>query len=237
MPSQSEIQHEITARIIDGLRNGVVPWKRTWRNDPNCGSPANALTRRPYSGINPILLDLVGMSRGYSSRWWATYEQWKTLGANVRKRPDDVKPGQWGTNIVFYRQVERTKLENGERRRNDFRSFDISRSSTPTKSMASFLKSFGPANDPIHRLCTLTTNRLKRQSTPPVPISDSAATEPSTSDQLVLRFRTIPTGTTSACPAKINSNRRTSSTPLLCMKWCIGRKSDVLGPAAMQWAN
>ena len=121
MPTQSEIQHEITARIIDGLKNGVVPWKRYWRNDPNSGSPANAITRRPYSGINPILLDLVAMSRGYTSRWWATYEQWKTLGANVRKRPDDVKPGQWGTNIVFYRQVERTKKdESGETKKERF---------------------------------------------------------------------------------------------------------------------
>jgi antirestriction protein ArdC len=31
MPSQSEIQHEITSRIIDGLKNGVVPWRKTWR--------------------------------------------------------------------------------------------------------------------------------------------------------------------------------------------------------------
>ena len=121
MPSQADIQHEITARIIDGLRNGVVPWKRTWRNDENCGSPANAISRRPYSGINPILLDLVAMSRGYTSRWWATFEQWRILGADVRKRPDDVKPGQWGTNIVFYRQVEKTKTgENGETKKERF---------------------------------------------------------------------------------------------------------------------
>ena len=62
MPSQSEIQHEITTRIIDGLKNGVVPWKRCWRNDPNCGSPANAITRRPYERFS--LLEYAGLVGG-----------------------------------------------------------------------------------------------------------------------------------------------------------------------------
>ena len=35
MPSQSEIQAEITTRILDGLQKGVVPWRKPWRNDPN----------------------------------------------------------------------------------------------------------------------------------------------------------------------------------------------------------
>lgn len=120
MPSQSEIQQQITARILDGLKNGVVPWRKPWRLDPNSGSPANVISRRAYSGINPILLDLVAMSRGYTSRFWATYQQWASLGAQVKKRPSNVKPGQWGTNIVFYKQVKKTKLENGEEKTNSF---------------------------------------------------------------------------------------------------------------------
>ena len=30
------------------------------------------------------------MDRGYSSRWWGTFRQWQSLGAQVKKRPDDV---------------------------------------------------------------------------------------------------------------------------------------------------
>jgi antirestriction protein ArdC len=66
MPSQSEIQESITARIIEGLQNGIVPWKKPWRNDPNCGTPANVVSRRNYSGINPVLLDLATQENGFS---------------------------------------------------------------------------------------------------------------------------------------------------------------------------
>jgi antirestriction protein ArdC len=120
MPTQSEIQQQITERILDGLKKGVIPWRKPWRADKNSGSPANVISRRPYSGVNPILLDLVSMSRGYLSRHWATYQQWASLGAQVRKRPSDIEPGHWGTQIVFYKQVEKTKIENGEEKKDRF---------------------------------------------------------------------------------------------------------------------
>ena len=108
MPSQTEIQQQITDRILEGLRNGVIPWRKPWSTDSNSGSPANAISRRPYTGINPILLDLVSISRGYTSRYWATYQQWATLGCQVQKRPANIEPGEWGTSIVLYKQVEKT---------------------------------------------------------------------------------------------------------------------------------
>ena len=121
MSSQAEIQKEITHRILDGRMFGVVPWRKPWRNDPNSGSPTNVLSRRSYTGVNPILLDLVAMSRGYTSRWWGTYQQWASLGAHVRKRPADVKPGDWGTNIVFWKQITKTKAnEKGEEKTESF---------------------------------------------------------------------------------------------------------------------
>jgi len=120
MHSQSEIHQQITARILEGLKNGVVPWRKPWRADKNSGSPTNAATKRAYSGINPVLLNLVAMERGYSSCYWATYQQWASLGAQVTKRPADVKAGQWGTQIVFYKQVKKTKIEDGEEKTNSF---------------------------------------------------------------------------------------------------------------------
>ena len=120
MPSQTEIQQQITARILEGLRNGVVPWRKTWRPDKNSGAPANAISSRCYSGVNPILLDLVSMSRGYTSRFWATYQQWASIGAQVKQRPADCKAGQFGTTIVFYKQVKKTRIENGEEKTDTF---------------------------------------------------------------------------------------------------------------------
>ena len=121
MPSQTEIQKQITDRIIEGLKNGVVPWKKNWRPDKNCGAPANAISGRCYSGCNILLLDLVAISRNYTSRYWATFEQWKSIGAQVQKRPADCKPGRWGTQIVFYKQIKKTKItENGEEKTDTF---------------------------------------------------------------------------------------------------------------------
>lgn len=120
MPSQAEIQKQVTARILDGLKQGNIPWRKPWRADKNAGVPANVISKRPYSGINPILLDLAAMSRGHVSRFWGTYQQWQSLGAQVRQRPSDVKPGQWGTQIVFYKQVKRTSVEDGEEKTASF---------------------------------------------------------------------------------------------------------------------
>jgi antirestriction protein ArdC len=121
MPSQTEIQETITVRIIEGLQNGLVPWKKPWRNDPNCGAAANVVSRRAYTGINPVLLDLSAQVHGFSSRFWGTFEQWKKLGGNVKKRPENIKPGQWGTNIIFFRQVKKTKInEAGEEKTDSF---------------------------------------------------------------------------------------------------------------------
>lgn len=107
MPTQAEIQREITHRIIDGILFGTVPWRKPWRNDPNCGAPTNVVSRHPYAGVNPILLDLVAMTRGYQSKYWGTYQQWASLGAQVMRRPANVEPGKWGTSIVLWKQIQK----------------------------------------------------------------------------------------------------------------------------------
>ena len=86
MPSQTEIQESITNRIIDGLKNGLIPWRKPWKNDPNCGPATNVVSKRTYNGINPILLDLASHVHGFTSRYWGTFDQWKNLGGQVTTR-------------------------------------------------------------------------------------------------------------------------------------------------------
>lgn len=114
MPSQIEIQQDITNRIIESLNQGTIPWRKPWKEDPNCGAAANVVSKRAYSGINPLLLDLTAMSRVFQSRWWGTFDQWAAIGGQVQKRPSDVRSGDWGTRIVFYRRIERKRIQNGE---------------------------------------------------------------------------------------------------------------------------
>ena len=123
MPSQRQIRQQITDRIVAALEKDLLPWRRPGRAAaaPNTRRPATVLRKRPYSGINPILLELHDLRFGFQSRWWGTYRQWHDLGCFVKKRPADVEPGQWGASIVLYRPVTKTRTDdNGEEKEERF---------------------------------------------------------------------------------------------------------------------
>ena len=123
MPSQKHIREHITQRIVAALEQDLMPWRRPWRqvSSPNVGRPANVVSKRAYTGINPILLELHSLHYGFQSRWWATFNQWRDLGCSVMRRPADVEPGEWGSRIVFYRQVSKTVTDdNAEEREERF---------------------------------------------------------------------------------------------------------------------
>lgn len=113
--TQSEIRERVTGQIVEALRAGTPPWRKPWSDLENVGPSANAVSRRPYRGINPLLLELAAAEHGYRSRWWGTYRQWLSLGCRVRERPSDVPPGGWGTRVILYKPVTRTAVnEDGE---------------------------------------------------------------------------------------------------------------------------
>ena len=102
MPSQNDIRQTVTNRILDALQDGdLPPWRRPWSSDPNCGSPRNALTQRPYRGINVLLLGLAAMENEYHSRFWGTYRQIKEKGGFVRR-------GQKASQIILFKPISRT---------------------------------------------------------------------------------------------------------------------------------
>jgi antirestriction protein ArdC len=112
MANQKQVRETITNQIIAALESGdTPPWRRPWRVGPNAGSPANVVSRKAYRGINPILLDMAAARHGMSSRWWATFNQWKQMGGRVMPRPSHVPPGRWGTTIVFWTPVTKTERD------------------------------------------------------------------------------------------------------------------------------
>jgi antirestriction protein ArdC len=109
MASQQQVREAVTSQIIAALESGgVPPWRRPWRVGPNAGFSSNIVSKKPYRGINPILLDMSSARHGLTSKWWATFNQWKNLGGKVMPRPSHVPSGKWGTQIVFWSPITRT---------------------------------------------------------------------------------------------------------------------------------
>ena len=104
-----DLHQEITDKIVAALEAGAAPWLKPWATGArDIGHPRNADTRRPYSGINILLLWIAQSVGGYTSTEWLTYKQAKARGGHVRK-------GEKGTEIIFYKQLSFKEMnEDGE---------------------------------------------------------------------------------------------------------------------------
>ena len=112
MSTQAELRQQITKQIIEALeQGGLPPWRRPWVVSKNGGRPTNVASKKPYQGVNPLLLELHGRKHGFNSKWWGTYRQWQELGGQVMKRPDGVDPGAWGCKVVFFRPITKTTTD------------------------------------------------------------------------------------------------------------------------------
>jgi antirestriction protein ArdC len=121
MTSQDEIRRRVTQEIVAALKAGSRPWSKPWCDLENSGLPTNAVSERPYSGVNVLLLHLVGQARGYTSKFWGTFNQWHSLGMQVKKRPDHIPAGQYGTRCVLFKPITKTtKNGNGEEEEEKF---------------------------------------------------------------------------------------------------------------------
>lgn len=107
MATQDQIRDQITQQIIEALEKGdTVPWRQGWLGTKNGGRPANVVSKKPYSGINPLLLSMHRQRHGFRSRWYGTYRQWQDLGGQVMRRPDNVT--DWGCSIIYYCPITKT---------------------------------------------------------------------------------------------------------------------------------
>lgn len=79
-----DLYAKVTDRIVALLEAGTVPWQKDWAQHPGDGIPCNAVTNRPYSGIN-VLLYWISGSQGYSRPRYLTYKQALAAGGQVRK--------------------------------------------------------------------------------------------------------------------------------------------------------
>ncbi len=112
MATQEELRRSITDQIVESLKSGSTPpWRRPWGISPNSGFPVNVVSKRRYSGVNVLLLRMAAMQHGHTSKYWATFNQWRDMGGRIQRRPDHVKPGSWGQNIVFFTKITKTETD------------------------------------------------------------------------------------------------------------------------------
>src|SRR5580692_557855 len=93
-----DLYAEVSARIIEELEAGAAPWVKPWSATAGANTPCNAVTNRPYSGCNVILL-WMAQRAGYRTPRYLTFKQALELGGHVRK-------GERGTKVYFVKQLE-----------------------------------------------------------------------------------------------------------------------------------
>src|SRR4030088_685984 len=89
---------EVSTRIVAELEAGAAPWVKPWSASPGANSPCNAVSNRPYSGCNVVLL-WMAQAAGCRSPRFLTFKQALGLGGNVRK-------GEHGTKVYFVKQLQ-----------------------------------------------------------------------------------------------------------------------------------
>jgi antirestriction protein ArdC len=93
-----DLYSEVSARIVAELERGAAPWIKPWAATAGQNVPQNAVTNRPYSGCNVILLWLA-RDRGWAAPRFLTFKQALDAGGNVRR-------GEHGTKVYFVKQLQ-----------------------------------------------------------------------------------------------------------------------------------
>jgi antirestriction protein ArdC len=88
----------VSARIIAELEAGAAPWVKPWSATAGMNTPCNAVTNRPYSGCNIVLLWMAA-NAGYRTPRFLTFQQAIDAGGHVRK-------GEHGTKVYFVKQLQ-----------------------------------------------------------------------------------------------------------------------------------
>ncbi|TCO68220.1 ArdC family protein [Caldanaerobacter subterraneus] len=95
----SKVHDIVLERIFQQMERGEIPWKKGWADTP----PINYITRKPYTGINVLLLSKGGE--------YLTFQQIQQLGGRIKK-------GAKAEIVVFFKPytkiIEEVDPETGE---------------------------------------------------------------------------------------------------------------------------
>ena len=93
-----DIYAEITARIIDQMENGIIPWQKPWVAN---GKAISHATGKAYSLLNQLMLGRPGE--------YLTFKQCQEAGGKVKK-------GEKASIVVFWKWIEQEDEETHEKK-------------------------------------------------------------------------------------------------------------------------
>lgn len=106
-----DIHQRITNQIIAAIEAGSGDYQMPWNPRLCFGStvsiPHNPIGRYGYRGLNILGLWSSQQESSYQTAEWATFRQWQSAGAQVRK-------GEKGALTVFYKSTDSAKHDNPE---------------------------------------------------------------------------------------------------------------------------
>jgi len=103
-----DVYVRVTDQIVTAIEQGVGNWRMPWHTSGKFAfSPINAVSKKPYRGVNVVCLWASAQAKGYERGEWATYQQWLEKGAQVRK-------GEKGTTVCFWKFANNTESDDGE---------------------------------------------------------------------------------------------------------------------------
>ena len=93
-----DIYSEVTARIIEQMESGVIPWQKPWVAS---GKAVSHATGKPYSLLNQLMLGRPGE--------YLTFKQCQAAGGKVKK-------GEKSSMVVFWKWIEQEDEETHEKK-------------------------------------------------------------------------------------------------------------------------
>jgi antirestriction protein ArdC len=97
----TDIYQIVTERVIALLESGTVAWRKTWSGGD---SPRNLISKKPYRGINSLLLG----AASFASPYWLTFQQVQQLGGRVKK-------GAKSEFVIFWKFFDKQREIDDER--------------------------------------------------------------------------------------------------------------------------
>jgi len=97
--NRKEVFSDINDRILERLKQGIVPWKKSWTS----GVPRNFITKKPYHGLNFLSLAM----QDFPSPYYLSFLQCKQKQGSIIK-------GSSGNIILYWDIKELSKEVDGE---------------------------------------------------------------------------------------------------------------------------